>query len=78
MTLRMECFILVFLAFSQLATALLRQPSDKIVNKIDQLSNGICDGRAMQQSISLSRSQPSLPEPKNNLPTVGLNLNLNM
>ena len=74
MTLRMECFILVFLAFSQLATALLRQPSDIIVNEIDQLSDGICDGRAMQQSFRPPKSQPSLPQPKNDLRTVGLTL----
>merc|ERR1712233_217779 len=66
---RMECFILIFLAFSQLASALLRQPSDKTSNKIDQLTNGICDGRGMQQSFGLPRSKPSRHEPKNNFPT---------
>ena len=68
---RMEFFILIFLAFSQLTSALLRQPSDQTSNNIDQLSKGICDGRSMQQSFSLPRSQPSRPEPKNNFPTVG-------
>merc|ERR1719228_1511090 len=65
----MEFFILIFLAFSQLTSALLRQPSDQTSNNIDQLSKGICDGRGMQQSFSLPRSQPSRPEPKNNFPT---------
>merc|ERR1712130_997471 len=66
--LRMECFILIFMAFSQLASAL-RQPSAQTSNNIDQLSEGICDGRGMQHSFSLPRSNPSRPEPKNNLPT---------
>ena len=68
---RMEFFILIFLAFCQLTSALLRQPSDQTSNNIDQLSKGVCDGRGVQQSFSLPRSQPSRPEPKNNFPTVG-------
>ena len=74
----MELPFLIFLAFShRLASALLGQPPEKISPKNDDRSKGICDGKGMQQSFSLPRSQPSRPEPKNNFPTVGrLNLTL--
>ena len=44
----------------------LRQPA----SALDHYSQGICDGRSLQQSLNLPRNAPS--RPRNNFPTVAM------